>query len=106
MIFIETALFTRQVQALQLGDESYGDLQQDLADRPDAGDIVSGTGGVRKYRWALQGQGKRGGARVIYFWRVSEAQIILFAIYGKNDKANLTAAEKKALKQAIKAGGY
>ena len=66
MVFIESAVFTRQVREL-LTDEEYGDLQWHLALHPKAGAAIQDTGGLRKVRWASDGSGKRGGVRVIYF---------------------------------------
>jgi hypothetical protein len=62
----------------------YGLLQGFLAARPDAGNLVKGGSDIRKLRWALSGRGKRGGVRVIYFWRVSESQILMLTMYAKN----------------------
>lgn len=64
MIFIETSVFTRQVLEL-LTDEEYADFQSELAANPLAGDVIEGTGGLRKVRVAAKGRGKRGGARAI-----------------------------------------
>lgn len=100
MIFIETPLFTRQLHEL-LDDESYAVFQKALAERPDQGDVIEGTGGIRKVRVATQGQGKRGGSRVIYYHFVSESQIALLMIYPKNQKDDLTADERKALKRVV-----
>lgn len=100
MVFIETPVFTADVKAL-LPDESYAELQLELAARPGAGDLIPGTGGLRKIRWRLPGQGKRGGARVIYYWRASESQILLLAIYGKGTKDDLTADEKKQMRRMV-----
>ena len=84
-----------------LGDDDYRQLQQVLADRPDAGDLIPSTGGLRKSRWSLPGRGKRSGARVIYFWRVSESQILMLAIYAKNERVDLSPDDKKALKRIV-----
>ena len=100
MVFIETPAFTADVKAL-LADDSYANLQLELAARPMAGDMIAGTGGLRKIRWALPGQGKRGGVRVIYYWRVSASQIMFLAIYGKGAKDDLTPVEKKALRRIV-----
>lgn len=100
MIFIETPVFTADVTAM-LPDDSYTQLQLALAARPMSGDLIPGTGGLRKIRWALPGQGKRGGARVIYYWRVSQSQILMLAIYGKNAKDDLTTAEKRLLQRIV-----
>ncbi|MFC4527500.1 hypothetical protein [Dyella halodurans] len=74
MIFIETPVFTRQISAL-VDDEDYAEFQRDLANDPEAGDVIPGTGGLRKIRMAAKGHGKRGGARVIYYYFASESQI-------------------------------
>jgi len=68
MVIIETSVFTRQVQQL-LTAEEYLQLQTELIKRPEAGVIIPG-GGLRKVRWSMPGRGKRGGARVIYYWAV------------------------------------
>lgn len=70
-----------------------------LIDRPDAGDVIPGSGGVRKLRWAAKGKGKRGGARIIYLYVVVAARIYLMRCYVKNVKTDLTADEKKQLRQ-------
>lgn len=66
-----------------------------LAYEPTCGDIISGTGGLRKIRVGRGGMGKRGGARIIYFFHDAEVPVLLVAIYAKNEKGDLTAAEKK-----------
>jgi mRNA-degrading endonuclease RelE of RelBE toxin-antitoxin system len=71
MLFIESPIFTEDVREL-LSDEEYSALQQFLAVQPDAGDMISGTGGLRKVRWSTPGRGKRGGARVIYYHVVAQ----------------------------------
>lgn len=86
-----------------LTDEQYGLLQGSLVARPDAGDLIKGSGGIRKLRWALPGRGKRGGARVIYFWRVTESQILMLTMYAKNEQANLTAAQVQQLAKLVEA---
>ena len=70
-----------------------------LSDRPDAGDVIPGAGGARKLRWAAKGKGKRGGARIIYLYVVIGACIYLLRCYSKNVKTDLTAGEKKELRQ-------
>jgi len=75
------------------------ELASYLAEHPNAGDVIPGTGGARKLRWAAKGKGKRGGARVIYVYVVVAARIYLLRCYAKNLKANLTATETKELRQ-------
>lgn len=100
MIFIETPIFTKRLSEL-LDDDSYAALQRGLAESPDMGDLIEGTGGLRKIRVASHGRGKRGGSRVIYYHFVSASQIALLLIYPKNEKDDLTAEERKVLKRII-----
>ena len=100
MIFIETSVFTRQVQDL-LADDEYRELQKVLVNRPDVGALIVGSGGLRKIRWAKQGKGKRGGVRVIYYWAVSPEQILMLFMYPKGERDDLTPAQIKMLKQIV-----
>jgi hypothetical protein len=102
MVFVETPIFTRQVIEV-LTDEQYALLQGSLVAQPDSGDLIKGSGGMRKLRWALPGRGKSGGIRVIYFWRVTESQIVMLTMYAKNEQANLTAAQVKQLAKLVEA---
>ncbi len=95
--FIETSVFTRQIKQIATDDELKV-LQQELIAQPEKGDLVAGTGGLRKVRMATGGQGKSGSARVIYFLATAEV-IYLVLAYPKNVKDSLTAAEKAELKQ-------
>ena len=98
MVFIETPVFTRQVQEL-LSDEAYSAFQWYMALNPRAGDVIQGTGGLRKVRWSVAGGGKRAGVRVIYFHVAAQAQVRLLLIYRKGVKDDLTAAEKRTLRR-------
>ena len=98
MVFIETPVFTRQVREL-LSDEAYAAFQWHLAVNPRAGEVIRGTGGLRKVRWSAPGSGKRGGVRVIYFHVAADAQVRLLLIYRKGVKDDLTAAEKRTLRR-------
>ncbi len=68
-----------------------------IAGHPEAGDVIPGTGGVRKVRWAASGRGKRGGARVIYYFYDETAPLFLLSVYAKGAQADLTADEKRAV---------
>ena len=80
VIFIETPIFTKQIKAL-VDDDAYAAFQRDLADAPESGEVIEGSGGLRKVRMRLPGTGKRGGARVIYYYVVAASHIrLLFPI--------------------------
>ena len=104
MIFIEAPAFTHHLSGY-LDDEQYRELQTRPAANPELGDLMPGTGGFRKLRWAdaRRGKGRRGGLRVIYYYFSSVQQIWLMTLYDKNEAADLTPQEKKALKAAIEA---
>lgn len=72
-----------------------------IAANPLVGQVVAGTGGLRKIRWSRPGMGKRGGVRVIYFYHDDEAPLGLFTIYGKSDKDDLSEAEKAMFRKII-----
>lgn len=97
MIFIETSIFTEDVTSL-LSDDEYREFQLFLAENPTEGDVIKDTGGLRKVRWSSGGKGKRGGVRIIYYHKLSEAQIRLLVIYKKGIKDDLSADEKRALR--------
>lgn len=104
MEFIEAPTFTAHL-AGYLVDDEYRALQAFLAGDPEAGDVIPGTGGFRKLRWAdpARGKGKRGGLRVIYYYLLSDVQIWLMTLYNKGEMSDLNAAEKRALKSALDA---
>lgn len=78
-------------------------MQAFLLANPEAGDVIRGTGGFRKLRWidTRRGKGKRGGLRVIYYYFSGDQQIWLLTVYDKNEQADLTVEQQKALKTAI-----
>ena len=76
-------------------------LAEFLSEQPEKGDVIPGTGGLRKLRWSLGNQGKRGGSRVIYYYHRPEYLVLLLAIYAKSQKEDLDADEKKALRSAV-----
>jgi len=74
-----------------------------LAANPKAGDLMQGTGGVRKLRWGRGGRGKSGGVRVIYYFHSDAMPLYLLTVFGKNERANLSKAERNALAQLVRA---
>lgn len=100
MLFIETSLFTRQVTAL-LPDEEYKRLQEVLLLRPEAGDLIPGSGGLRKLRWRIAGKGKRGGVRLIYYRDVPDDSFFMLAVYKKSQKEDLSKQELVILRRLV-----
>ena len=100
MIFIELTPFVT-FRERYWTDETFGGLQQFLLATPDAGDLLRGGGGLRKVRWQTQGRGKRGGARVIYYWHVQMDHIYLVYGYTKGRRENLTARQIKVLQSLL-----
>ncbi len=76
-------------------------LQWALMTAPESGDLIRGSGGLRKLRCAGSGRGKRGGLRVIYYWHVPGSTILFLLAYPKNAQGNLTPAQLKFLKSII-----
>jgi hypothetical protein len=97
MIIIETPIFTRLIQEL-MSDDEYTQLQQALVNRPDLGDLIQGSGGLRKVRWKLEGTGKSGGVRAIYYWVTNDDHIRMLYVYPKGKQENLTKGQIKQLK--------
>lgn len=101
MEFIETPTFTKLILGL-LTDDEYRELQNVLIENPERGDLIRGGGGIRKLRHALQGSGKSGGIRVIYYWITEEDQILMLLAYPKSKKDNLTDRETTILRNLVK----
>jgi hypothetical protein len=101
--FVELPPFQRHRQTY-LSDESFRAFQQMLMEKPEAGDVIEGSGGLRKIRFAdeKRGKGKRGGLRVIYYWWLSGNQFWLFTIYNKDEMDDLTTAQRKTLRDLLK----
>ena len=102
-VFVELPAFERH-RADYLDDDAYRALQNLLMKHPEAGDPMPDSGGLRKLRFtdARRGKGKRGGLRVIYYWWNAGMQFWLYTLYDKDELADLTAKQRKALKAMIK----
>ena len=98
--FIETKLFSR-LRGEYLTDDEYALLQVALADAPDRGALVPGSGGVRKLRWSQPGRGKRGGIRVIYYAKTRDGVIWMLTIYAKNEEESIPAHVLRKIKEEI-----
>lgn len=100
MTVVETPLFLRKAARI-LDAEERTALVFTIGERPEAGEIIPETGGVRKLRWALEGRGKSGGARVIYYFHNELMPVVLLSIYAKNERVNLSQAERNELKKLV-----
>ena len=103
-LFVELPPFERH-RADYLDDEAFRSFQRLLMKNPEAGDVIQGTGGLRKIRFAdeRRQKGKRGGIRVIYYWWLGGAQFWLFTLYVKDVQDDLNEQQKKLLKQLLQA---
>ena len=103
-LFIELPPFER-LRASYLDDESLSLLQAMLMNAPESGDVIEGSGGLRKVRFgdASRGKGKRSGLRIIYNWWQEGAQFWLFTLYGKGEVSDLTPDQRKTLRAMLKA---
>lgn len=103
LTLIESPIFTK-LWPEYWSEEERGEFASWLAQNPEAGDVVPGSGGVRKVRWSRQGAGKSGGVRVIYYNQFSSGLIWLLTIYVKSKQKNAPAHIVKALKQELVSG--
>lgn len=103
-VFVELPAFARHREAY-LGDDDFRRLQETLWTHPSAGDLIPGTGGLRKLRFgdARRGKGKRSGLRVIYFWWEAGFQFWLFTLFDKDEATDLTPEQRKRLRAKIQA---
>lgn len=93
---VELPEFVKRASSL-LRDEEKASIINYLAFHPQAGDIMQGTGGIRKLRWSAQGKGKSGGVRVIYYYHNGSVPLFLLTVFGKGEKANVSKSERNEL---------
>jgi mRNA-degrading endonuclease RelE of RelBE toxin-antitoxin system len=101
MLFVETPVFTRELEGL-ISDDDYRNLQFSLLLRPEAGPVIPGSGGLRKVRWGLGGKGKRGGLRVIYYFDKRKECIYMLLVYPKSRQEDLSQEQVRALRKLVK----
>jgi hypothetical protein len=100
MTVVETDMFLQRAKAI-LTESERADLIAYLASNPEVGELIPGTGGARKIRWAVPGKGKRGGARTIYYYHNESIPLFILDIYAKNEKSDLSEADKRSLKRLL-----
>jgi len=100
LTFVETRLFTRLVGGY-LDDDDNALLQAWLALRPHSGTVIPGAGGLRKLRWGIEGRGKRGGVRIVYYLRIGEEVIWMLTIYAKNEADDLSPHVLRRIREEI-----
>jgi hypothetical protein len=101
--FVESTIFER-ILPVYLDDDEYSEFQQFLMQNPEAGELVPGSGGVRKVRWGRPGMGKRGGLRIIYFVRYQPNEFWMLALYAKAKREDVPAHILKQLLEAFRDG--
>lgn len=103
--FVYLPKFDREWQKLGLTDDDHIPLENYLMENPDMGNVMQGTGGLRKLRWALPNRGKSGSIRVLYVDFIYDGTIYMIDLFPKDEKENISQAERNIIKQVIKAIG-
>jgi len=102
-VFLETQVFSKRWNELGLNDDDLLELQKLIMKSPKVGDIIQGTGGLNKLRFALPNTGKSGGVRVLYVDFIRQEMVILINCYSKSEKDNISDKEKEMYRTLIKA---
>lgn len=100
MVIVESPIFTKVISAI-LDDEGHRGMQNALVENPALGAVIPHSGGLRKMRWGVEGRGKRGGIRVIYYWWTGKGQIYLLYAYQKNTQTDLTQEQIRQLGKLV-----
>lgn len=102
MKIVRTKRYLKDLKRIGASDADRSALERSIAGNPDAGDVVQGLGGIRKIRFGLGNRGKSGGGRAVYFLMLSDDTVLMLAAYAKNEKADLSPADRKALLSILK----
>ena len=102
LTFVETKLFTELVTDY-FTDEEHAALQHAIVVNPEAGDVIRGSGGVRKLRWGVAGRGKRGGVRIIYYLRRRQGLVWMLTLYAKNEADSISGPVLKKIREELDA---
>ena len=97
---VSTKRYEREVARL-LSEEERQEMEDAIAENPEAHPVIPGTGGVRKARWSGRGKGRRGGVRLIYFYMITDAMAYLLTLYAKGEKSDLTSEDRKAIRAFV-----
>jgi hypothetical protein len=100
VVLKETSIFTKRIIDL-VSDDEYRELQLELVRNPNCGNIIPGSGGLRKMRWKIPGKGKRGGIRIIYYWFAAESIVLMLFVFKKNERSDLDKEQLKLLKNIV-----
>ena len=100
-VFVYAPYYEKCLDSMGLTDEDARQIENAILENPKIGDVIQGTGGLRKFRIPINGQGKRGGARVLYVNFVMFDKVYLIAAYNKNEKDNISEKEKASIKKAL-----
>ena len=100
---VETPGYLAAAKSIGIPDAVLREIVTAVASRPSLGDLIVGTGGLRKFRMARPGHGKRGGFRVLSYYLDEDFPVFLIGVFAKNQKDNLTAAERAAVAKRLKA---
>lgn len=102
MQIVRTTTYLKDLKRMGLSASDQAALERAVASNPQAGDVIKGLSGVRKIRFGMAGRGKRGGGRAIYFLMIAEDAAIMLRAYAKNEQADLSAADRKAINAVLK----
>lgn len=100
MVIVETPVFTRQVLAA-MSDEEYRALQAALVLNPERGVVIPGSGGLRKLRWGVDGRGKRGGVRLVYYYVPNGPLVLMLFLFAKNEQSDLTPEQLRKVRTLV-----